>query len=74
MNRTQKNLIKIEDDYDGHDFDDSRIIHPDKLIQEESDENSSSEKEEAGFLGFFKKTFSSVKKTFESTFNPNNDK
>jgi len=24
---------------------------------------------EAGILGFFKKTFSSVKKTFESTFN-----
>jgi hypothetical protein len=36
----------------------------------ENEERKNSEEEEpAGFFGFFKKTFSSVKKTFESTFN-----
>lgn len=37
-----------------------------------SNENSSGEKDGTGLMGFFKKTFSSVKKTFESTFNPKN--
>ena len=38
----------------------------DNLDGSESEEASG---EEPGFLGFFRKTFSSVKKTFEQTFN-----
>lgn len=34
----------------------------------DSESNDQEEEEETGFLGFFKKTFSTVKKTFEETF------
>jgi hypothetical protein len=60
-------LIKIEDDYEN--ASDSRTLVNDELIEEMSNENSSDREQELGFLGFFKKTFSSVRKTFEQTFN-----
>ena len=77
MNKTT-NLIRIEDNYDGQEFDESRMIpqHDKSLVNEEAEsgsEQGGDEKNTAGFLGFFKKTFSSVKKTFESTFNANNN-
>jgi hypothetical protein len=56
-------LIKIEDDYEN--ASESRTLVNDELIEEMSNENSSDREQEPGFLGFFKKTFSSVKKTFE---------
>jgi hypothetical protein len=62
LNKTA-NLIKIEDDYEN--ASDSRTLVNDELIEEMSNENSSDREQEPGFLGFFKKTFSSVKKTFE---------
>lgn len=48
-----------------HDYQ-SWLIKEDEEDEDEEDEES---KEEEGVLGFFKKTFTSVKKTFESTFN-----
>ena len=66
LNKTQ-NLIKIEDDYEN--ASDSRTVVNDDQIEEMSNENYSDKEQDPGFLGFFKKTFSSVKKTFEQTFN-----
>jgi hypothetical protein len=68
LNKTTE-LIKIEDNHD--ELSNNSQLHNYNPINEVDEQNSSDEK---GFLGFFKKTFSSVKKTFENTFNNNNEK